>query len=150
MRYFNFCLKFLKIQRHRQLSLTGFTLMELLIVVIIVAILVTIALPLYDKTLETSRISEAYVQLAAIKDAESAYYTKYYRYATSLNDLTASNPDDISAATRYFDYSGNSDNIALTGSGFILKCYRNQNKNTLNVSYYVSMNQDGVIYNNFK
>ncbi len=128
----------------------GFTLMELMIVIIILAVLVTIALPLYDKTLETSRMSEAYVQLAAIKDAESAYYTKYYRYATSLNDLTTSNPDDISAATRYFDYSGNSDNIQLIGTGFILKCYRNQNKNILNVNYYISMNQDGIIDNNFK
>lgn len=41
----------------------GFTLVEILVAVMITAILITMAVPIYDKTIEKSRISEARVVL---------------------------------------------------------------------------------------
>ncbi len=48
----------------------GFTLVEILTAVIIVAILVVMAMPLYEKTIERSRLAEARTVLAKLQDAK--------------------------------------------------------------------------------
>ena len=48
----------------------GFTLLELLMVVIIIAILASIALPQYIRVVERSRASEALTVIGAIRSAE--------------------------------------------------------------------------------
>jgi len=52
----------------------GFTLVELIAVVVILGILATVAVPQYRKTMERARGAEAYSGLAQIKQAESIYY----------------------------------------------------------------------------
>lgn len=49
---------------------TGFTLVEILTAVVIVTILITIAVPLYEKTIERSRMAEARSILAKLQDAK--------------------------------------------------------------------------------
>ena len=49
---------------------SGFTLLELLMVVIIIAILAAVALPQYLRVVERSRAAEALTMLAAIRGAE--------------------------------------------------------------------------------
>ena len=51
-------------------KLQGFTLIEILTAVIIVAILVAMAMPLYEKTVERSRLAEARTILAKLQDAK--------------------------------------------------------------------------------
>lgn len=48
----------------------GFTLIEILIAVLIMGILVTMAVPMYEKTVEKSRIAEARANLRRIYDAK--------------------------------------------------------------------------------
>lgn len=48
----------------------GFTLTEILTAVVIVTILVTMAVPLYEKTVERSRLAEARTILAKLQDAK--------------------------------------------------------------------------------
>lgn len=48
----------------------GFTLVEILVAVMIVTILVAMAVPMYEKTIERSRLSEAYSTLKKVYDAK--------------------------------------------------------------------------------
>ena len=52
----------------------GFTLIELMVVVLIIGILSAIALPQYEMAVEKSRISEAMVNTKAIVDASQRYF----------------------------------------------------------------------------
>ena len=65
----------------------GFTLLELLVVVIIIAILAAIALPQYLRTAERARSAEALQVLAAIRAAQHRYRVENGAYAAALGDL---------------------------------------------------------------
>ena len=66
----------------------GFTLVELLTVVIIIGILVTIATPQYNKLVNRARWTECVWLAGAIRTGQVLYYTEYGVYRTgSLADL---------------------------------------------------------------
>lgn len=52
----------------------GFTLLELLIVVIIIGVLATIALPQYTQTIEKARSGEAVINIGSIRVALDRYW----------------------------------------------------------------------------
>ena len=55
----------------------GFTLVELVIVIVIVGILSVISVPIYRGYVEKAKYTEGYVLLNAIAKAELAYHVKY-------------------------------------------------------------------------
>ena len=66
----------------------GFTLVELLMVVIIIGILVTLAVPNYYKSIERTKGAKAKANLKTIRDAETIYRNMNDTYTTILTDLT--------------------------------------------------------------
>ena len=52
----------------------AFTLVEVLVVVLIIGILATIAVPQYQKAMRKSRMTEGFVNLKAIAQASDSYY----------------------------------------------------------------------------
>lgn len=62
--------------------LFGFTLIELIIVVIVIGILVGLALPQYLKVVERGTASKAKARLDSIRTAQGVYYSVYGTYAT--------------------------------------------------------------------
>jgi type IV pilus assembly protein PilE len=76
-----------------------------LIAVIIVAILASIAIPIYVRNIEKSKTGEAVTILNLIRMAEKDYFLDNKTYTTDLGSLNIDNPSDISSANRYFDYT---------------------------------------------
>ena len=65
----------------------GFTLLELLIVVIIIAILTVLAIPQYVSFTEKARASEALAMMGSIRKAEDLYKLEKGTYTESDADL---------------------------------------------------------------
>ncbi|WP_097461449.1 type IV pilin protein [Mangrovitalea sediminis] len=65
----------------------GFTLIELMIVVVIIGILTAIALPLYEKQVQESRRTSAKTTLLDIASKEEKFYATNNAYTSSLANL---------------------------------------------------------------
>jgi len=65
----------------------GFTLLELLVVVLIIGILAAVALPQYQKAVIKSRITQVLPLIRAVVDAQDIYYIVNNKYAESFEDL---------------------------------------------------------------
>ncbi|WP_428053572.1 type IV pilin protein [Candidatus Avelusimicrobium facis] len=72
--------------------LGGFTLIELLVVVLIIGLLSAVALPQYDKAVLKSRVATGFAQLAALDQAQTAYYLANGTYATEVEALGSGVP----------------------------------------------------------
>jgi type IV pilus assembly protein PilA len=66
---------------------SGFTLIELMIVVAIVAILAAIALPNFLLYQNRARQSEARVLLSGVYESELAFFGEHSRYAGDFNEI---------------------------------------------------------------
>ncbi|MEM2983400.1 MAG: prepilin-type N-terminal cleavage/methylation domain-containing protein [Candidatus Bathyarchaeia archaeon] len=98
---------------YTDLNRRGFTLPELMIVIIIIGILAVIAIPIYNKMVEESRVSEARAMISAIVSAEKAYMQ---RNGDFLQIITP-NGDDFKdklkvdlGESAYFNYTVTSTN----------------------------------------
>lgn len=94
----------------------GFTLMELLIVVIIIAGLAAATYPSYKSSIERARASEAVSMLGAIQAAQQKHFVNYEEYGTTFRDINDFEPaiKDFDPSktffyTEYFKYSLSSD-----------------------------------------
>ncbi len=102
----------------------GFTLLELLVVVLLVGILGAIALPQYFNVLERQRAMEALGILTAVEKAQVRYYALNDSYATDFSnidfdlrsnqDLSDENITGSSFQTDYFTYKLEARNITAT------------------------------------
>ncbi len=74
-------------------SKTGFTLVELVIVIAIVIILSVISVPIYRGYVDKAKKSEGYALLGAILSAQKAYYSEYgyFYYSPHCRDVEWSN-----------------------------------------------------------
>ncbi len=68
-------------------SESGFTLIELMIVVGIIGLLTTLAVPNYLSQQAKAKQSEAKIALAAVYGAEKSFYSEYASYAGSMDAI---------------------------------------------------------------
>jgi type IV pilus assembly protein PilA len=77
----------------------GFTLIEILIVVVIVAILAAISVPIYLSYVESARASDAKTTISAIYQASQVYYQDRGEWPSSIDQLVNEGYLEISTST---------------------------------------------------
>ena len=107
----------------------GFTLVELMIVVIIVGILAAVAIPMYQGATERAKASEAVAALGTIRGAMRVYYAEHGTYVNaSFTDgaqVTNGNILDVSDTDllgRYFSTECYTFNGIPTANAYSITC----------------------------
>lgn len=80
----------------------GFTLVELMIVVVIIGILASIGLPAYGNYVLRGKLTEAQTELAAMRVKLEQYYQDNRTY---VGGCTAGTVAPLPAGTKYFTYT---------------------------------------------
>ena len=83
------------------MSKRAVTLLELMVVILIIGILSTIAMPKYKNFVERSKYVEAYVYLGVVKIAQEAYILEFKEAVEDIEDLEVPQPLDENS---YFNY----------------------------------------------
>lgn len=90
---------------------TGFTLIELILVVVIIGILAAMAIPQYQSAARDAKASEAEPLLRQISTLEERYLARFATYTTDLAALEGG--PALATAGKYHTYS-----LAAHASGF--------------------------------
>lgn len=96
----------------------GFSLIELIVVISIIAILMTLVAPMMGKAKQKARIAQTKAEIAALETAISAYYSDRGTYPTdgSEGDGCESDNTDIISQLSGIDYGGSGTyEVAITG-----------------------------------
>ena len=68
---------------------TGFTLIEMVITIVLIATLSAISVPLYKQHTKRAKLAECYTLLASIRDAELMYrseHSNFYQFGYTANE----------------------------------------------------------------
>ena len=97
---------------------TGFTLIEILIVVLIIGLLASIAVPGYRKAVEKSKVADALTTMSAVAKSEHGFYLAKNKYTKDFADLDVSlidkdgnKAEDSSFETVNYTFTLQKDNI---------------------------------------
>jgi len=125
----------------------GFTLLEVLIVVIIIGILVAIALPQYTTTLEKSKSAEAVTNVGSLKAAVDRYW-----YQNNETDPTNTDPDKLdidnpnNVVGKLYTYSISANTSSATTRTYTILATRSSGGNTYTVEWVQTDNNTGKLY----
>ena len=82
---------------NKAIARTGFTLVELAVVIVIIGVLAAFAVPRFKASVERSKAAEAFNYLASVQAAQERYHARQSTYATNVADL-----DIQMTAPKYF------------------------------------------------
>lgn len=95
----------------------GFSLIEIMIVVVIIGILATLAYPRLERYILSSRQTEAKTNLMAVYTAQKIFFASNNRYASQLNELGVQLEEGEGAVYQY--------SITSDGTSFLVTAQGN-------------------------
>lgn len=104
----------------------GFTLIEILIVLVIISILVTIAVPAYQESVTKSRRADAKAALSAAVLAQEKWFFQYSGYTDDVDDIGGDGSGKLLSPEGYYQLSldMNSGTGSCVGGGSVkYNCY---------------------------
>ena len=87
------------IHRQKTSNLSGFTIIETLITVVMIGLLSSLALPSFMSQVNRAKESEAKVNLSALKRSQYIFYLENAQFTNEIAQLTFPNPE-----TEYYSY----------------------------------------------
>lgn len=123
----------------------GFTLLEVLIVVIIIGVLVAIALPQYTTTLEKSKSAEAVANVGSLKAALDRYWYQDGSISTTITDLDIDNPNSVT--NKLYTYTITDNGTDATTRNYTVTATRTTaDGTTYTVQWIQTDNNTGKLY----
>ena len=113
--------------KNAKLSRLGFTLVELLVVVLIIGILAAVAVPQYQKAVMRTRLNNLKPLVNSIAQAQNRYMMENGKYAESFEELDIQMPagkKSWSSDEKYlYDWGVCSLDVSGSGEWFASYCY---------------------------
>ena len=119
----------------------GFSLIELMIVIVVIGILAGVAIPQISQVRARARISNVKSEFASIKPVMEMYYMDHGQYPENLSKLDAAYTSSAvikDASDEYYDAESST---ASSGDGELIDPSGNDNWQTYEIKY----NQDGTV-----
>ena len=120
-------------KKENKVNKTGFTLIELLIVVLIIGILSATALPMYRKSVEKSRVTDALTTMQAVAKSEHGWYLTNNDYTKDFANLDIDLIDENGEKANGESYD--TVNYTFTLQDNAIKAERTNNEYTLYKMY---------------
>ncbi len=122
----------------------GFTLLEVLIVVIIIGILAAIALPQYVATIEKARSGEAVANIGSLRTSTDRCWYQNGSITTNLDELDVDNPNNVT--NKLYTYSITDNGTSSTTRVYTITATRTAGGNTYTVTWKQTDNTTGKLY----
>lgn len=130
----------------------GFTLVELIVVVIIIGILAAVGIPQYRKALERSRGAEAFAGLGHLQEAEKVYYVSNETYIATADPMTNAEEQtlDISLPQTGWSFAVVAGDTGRIATSFTATSTRKAGPCSTAPNNTITMNQRGEMTDNWK
>ncbi|MFH0877903.1 MAG: hypothetical protein V1863_06760 [Candidatus Omnitrophota bacterium] len=130
--------------KKKSFRVSGFSLVEIITVTILIGILARLAVPRYFILVEKGRSAEARNVLGAIREAEIAYFFEYNTYSFSFTQLQLPTlPGICNNPHYYFSYQ-----VGPHASGFLVtatRCTAGTSKQQSIFAYFLTLDANGIM-----
>lgn len=130
------------IRRRNKINQKGFTLLEIIIIVVILGILATMGFVQYTRAVERSRTAEAKNVLSSIRTAEHGYMQQFGSYTSNINELSTESVASACQAGGIYFFSYSIDATAGTAT----RCTQDGKLPVSSTAYTIILNYDTGVF----